>query len=177
MDDVEIQEYLAVQKAVSDFDQRLLTIKGWGVTLSLAALGFGFQYKSYGLFLVAAASSLAFWALEGSVKRHQMRYYLRMLQIEVNRYAHRAPDAVGVSSPRIHWTWTQANRYFDGTLDDVDEPPRYRKGKRTSYRLAWMLPHVALPHAITFTLGACLFLLGYFGSPLMAGFALGSAAK
>jgi hypothetical protein len=27
---------------VKDFDQRLLTIKGWGVTLSLASLGLGF---------------------------------------------------------------------------------------------------------------------------------------
>ncbi len=39
MNDIELQEYFAVEKAVSDFDLRLLTIKGWGVTLSLAALG------------------------------------------------------------------------------------------------------------------------------------------
>lgn len=37
MNDIELQEYFAVEKAVSDFDLRLLTIKGWGVTLSLAA--------------------------------------------------------------------------------------------------------------------------------------------
>jgi hypothetical protein len=45
MDDVEVQEYFVLEKAISDFDQRLLTIKRWGVTLSLAALGFGFQIQ------------------------------------------------------------------------------------------------------------------------------------
>ena len=84
-DEAELQEYFALVKSVSDFDQRLLTVKSWGVTLSLAALGFGFQYRSYGMFIVAAASSLAFWSLEGEMKRHQMRHYPRMREIEVNR--------------------------------------------------------------------------------------------
>ena len=33
-----LREYYAVFDTVNDFDKRLLTIKGWGVTLSLAAL-------------------------------------------------------------------------------------------------------------------------------------------
>lgn len=85
-DDFEQQEYFALVKVVSDFDQRLLTIKSWGVTLSLVALGLGFQYSAYGFFLVAAASSLAFWIIEGAVKRHQMRHDPRMREIEINRY-------------------------------------------------------------------------------------------
>src|SRR5262249_61284254 len=104
MDDTELQEYFVLEKAISEFDQRLLTVKGWGVTLSLAALGFGIQYRSYGLFLVAAASSVAFWTLEGTIKRHQMRHYFRMLQIEVNSHTHR------LLAPRIHWSWMQPGR-------------------------------------------------------------------
>jgi hypothetical protein len=42
--DPDLEEYFSLVKSVSDFDQRLLTVKSWGVTLSLAALGFGFQY-------------------------------------------------------------------------------------------------------------------------------------
>ncbi len=60
-------------KSVADFDQRLLTVKGWGVTLSLPALGLGFRYRVYGFFLIAAAGSLAFWVIEHAAMRHQMR--------------------------------------------------------------------------------------------------------
>ena len=175
MNDVELQEYFAVEKAVSDFDQRLLAIKGWGVTLSLAALGFGFQYRSYGLFLVAAASSAAFWTLEGTVKRHQMRHYFRMLQIEVNRTRLPETGPNQLSAPRIHWSWMQANDYFRGTLAVYDAPPEFRKEEHKSYLLAWLLPHVALPHAITLVLGTLLFFLGCFGH--LTGFALGAVGK
>jgi len=37
---------------------------------------------------------VAFWSLEGTIKRHQMRYYPRMREIEVNRYI----QAGGVSA-------------------------------------------------------------------------------
>ena len=33
---------------VANFDQRLLTIKGWDVTFSLAAIALGFQQNQYG---------------------------------------------------------------------------------------------------------------------------------
>jgi hypothetical protein len=33
------KEYFALEDIVKDFDKRLFTVKGWGVTLSLAALG------------------------------------------------------------------------------------------------------------------------------------------
>lgn len=51
-----IEEYYKLTDIVTAFDQRLLTIKGWGVTLSLFSLGLGFQNDHYGLFLVAALS-------------------------------------------------------------------------------------------------------------------------
>lgn len=36
--DALLKEYYVILKIVGDFDARLLTVKGWGVTLSLAAL-------------------------------------------------------------------------------------------------------------------------------------------
>jgi len=36
-------EYYKIVGAVSDFDKNLLTVKGWGVTLGLAAIAWGFQ--------------------------------------------------------------------------------------------------------------------------------------
>ena len=168
----DLTEYFAIVALVSEFDQRLLTIKSWGVTLSLAALGFGFQYKSYGLFLVAAASSLAFWSLESTVKRHQMRYYPRMREIEVARYEKAPAGEREFSAPRIDWSWVQASSIFRGAARGVRQRPE-SSGHNKAYRRAWLLPHVAMPHAITFAIGIVLFLIGCFGG--LAQFQLGGA--
>jgi hypothetical protein len=169
--DPDLEEYFELVKTVSEFDQRLLTVKSWGVTLSLAALGLGFQYRSYGLFLVASASSLAFWSLEGAIKRHQMRYYPRMRQIEVNRYIRAGEQDKEFSAPRIDWSWARADRLFRGLLKDLASPPEPSAPSK-AYTRAWLLLHVAMPHVITLLIGILLFGLGYFG--YLRGFELGS---
>jgi hypothetical protein len=175
MDDpAELQEYFALVKTVAEFDQRLLTIKSWGVTLSLAALGFGFQYLSYGMFLVSAASSVAFWSLETAVKRHQMRYYPRMREIEVNRYERSPEGERRFSAPRMDWSWYRAGKLFRGELAEPDLPPE-RSGPDAWYGRAAFLPHVMLPHAITFVVAVVLFLLAAAG--YISRFGLGSAGK
>lgn len=80
------EEYYRLSAIVDGFDQRLLTIKGWGVTLSLASIGIGFQQDHYGLFLVATHSGLGFWIIEAVTKMHQMRFYPRMGDIEYACY-------------------------------------------------------------------------------------------
>jgi hypothetical protein len=173
-EDFEQQEYFAVQAAISDFDQRLLTIKGWGVTLSLAALGFGFQYRSYGLFLVSAASSLSFWAVEAVTKRHQMRHYLRAREIEVHHYAVAAAEGKKYSVPRISWSWEQAQNIYNGA--DPDSMTKVKPvGVFRWYRFSFVLPHVMLPHAITLAVSVALFFLGLHG--MLSGFSLGAVVK
>ena len=44
----------------SSYDGWLLIVKGWSVTLSLAALGLGFQQRHYALFFLAAVTGAAF---------------------------------------------------------------------------------------------------------------------
>ena len=44
------EEYLKLVDVVSSFDSNLITVKSWGVTLGLAALGFGFKEKNWGYF-------------------------------------------------------------------------------------------------------------------------------
>lgn len=123
-DDFEEKEYFELVKAVNDNDQRLFTVKGWGVTLSLVALGLGFQYRAYGFFLIAAASSFAFWIIEGAVKRHQMRYYPRMREIEVNRYV--ADGRSATSSPRMDFSWERAGDLLRGkATPNADITPPY----------------------------------------------------
>lgn len=158
-------EYFQLVEIVTDFDKRLLTVKGWGVTLSLAAIAWAFQDGHYGLFLVAAISGLAFWVLEAVFKQHQMRYYLRMREIEVINYDQlRFPlsDGVEVSTPMMDWSWTHAPRYFSGKTRGAPAAPT-RYGKFEAYRYGWLFPHVSMPHAITVVVGLVLFALGATG--------------
>ncbi|MCV2362692.1 hypothetical protein LNV23_04415 [Paucibacter sp. DJ1R-11] len=162
-DSFEKDEYFALVKAVADFDQRLLTVKGWGVTLSLAALGLGFQYRAYGFFLIAAASSLAFWVIEHAGKRHQMRHYVRIREIEFNQYQRASAAEKAFSSPRTDWSWQTASETLAGEVGKAGSPLEQR-GRNKWYGFAGLLPHVALPHAITLAIGLFFFCQGYQGS-------------
>lgn len=170
-DSFEKDEYFALVKSVADFDQRLLTVKGWGVTLSLAALGLGFQYRAYGFFLIAAASSLAFWIIEHAGKRHQMRHYVRIREIEVNQYLRASDKDRPFSSPRTDWSWHTARRTLSGAKDQHLLPVEHRRRNKW-FAVAGLLPHVALPHAITLAIGIFLFYQGHSGK--LPAFTLGN---
>ena len=92
------------------------------------------------------------------MKRHQMRYYLRMREIEVLQYQRViGDDAKAFSSPRIDSSWSYA-----GILYEQQQAAEYRlvvdPGPRMSYRFVWFYPHVFLPHLISFLAGVVLFL-------------------
>lgn len=158
-----LREYYEVFRVVNEFDKQLLTVKGWGVTLSLAALAWGFQYVHYGLFLVAALSGLAFWLIEGAMKRHQMRFYLRMREIEVLQYKRASSEDDRVfSSPRVDSSWSHAGRLYSRKDANAYHPEEVR-GPRKSYRLVWFFPHVCLPHVVSVIVGLALLYLGAHG--------------
>jgi hypothetical protein len=158
-----LKEYYEIVRIVGEFDGRLMTVKGWGVTLSLAALAWGFQYGRYGLFLVSSLSGLAFWIIEGTMKRHQMRYYLRMRKIEVLQYQRCADDSARTaSSPRIDSSWSYAGILYTRGGSSASHPVAVH-GPRRSYRLAWFFPHVFLPHLLSVVAGLLLLVLGYRG--------------
>ena len=100
-------EYYAILDVITGFDQRIMIVKGWSVTLSLAALGLGFQQGHYALFALAGATALAFWFVDTLLKWHQMRFYSRMRDIEVTSFHlnHLTVGGLEVSSPRIDWYW------------------------------------------------------------------------
>jgi hypothetical protein len=165
------KEYFTLVDIVKDFDQRLLTIKGWGVTLSLAALGLGFQYQHYGLFLVAAISGMGFWIIEAIIKRHQMRYYVRMREIEVRMSELNSTKISDIPTPQIDWSWFIAPGYFKGIYKDPPIPPR-RYGQPPPDDLPVLssfdikplfFAHVFLPHIISVVVGGLLFILGITG--------------
>lgn len=167
------EEYYRLAGLVEGFDQRLLTIKGWGVTLGLASLGFGFEKQHYGLFLVAALSGLAFWVVEATTKSHQMRFYPRMRDIEViarELFGTSGADGRTVSSPLIDWSWTTGRQRLWGgdSKGDPGSPQRHPDQQEKTGRLGPLIvlfyPHVFMPHLLTVLAGAVLFAIGLSGS-------------
>lgn len=151
------KEYYTLFEIINRYDERFITIKGWGVTVSMAFLGAGFQFGHYGLFFVASVSSFAFWMFEATIKRHQMRHYVRMRELEL-------PEDGVQYKPKIDWTWKMAPGYYEGKT----KPTRgiagaERYGSRLSYNYAVLMPSVLLPYIISCPVGAILFLIGSFG--------------
>jgi hypothetical protein len=160
-----LAEYFKVYDAVQEFDRRLITVKGWGVTLSLAAIGWGFEKGHYGLFLVAALSGLGFWAIEGVYKRYQMRSYVRMREIEVicfELFAETIPGKSSVSAPQIDWSWFNGDKYFLGDHTGPLGPPE-RFATTPRYNRTWLFAGVMFPHIISFAAGLALFCLALLG--------------
>lgn len=178
------REYYAILDVVNGYDQRFLTIKGWSVTLSLVALGLGFTEQHAFYFALAAFSAVSFWVLEALAKRHQLRYYARMRDIEVacfhvNRVE--LPELGEVSAPRIDMSWS-----FDGFAVDASgtptpaqdrkgrpvtdwrtDPPWRRKPEEVRWLLVrpWLMPHVLLPHVLAVVVGLLLCLGTALGVP------------
>src|SRR5687767_9630053 len=151
-DESVLKEYYEIFRTVNDFDKTLLTVKGWGVTLSLTALAWGFQQSHYGLFLVSSLSGLGFWLIEGTMKRHQMRYYYRMREIEVLRYERiKENEPEAISSPLIDYSWSYAGLVYQGI--EKEFRPSLSRGPRKSYQRAWFFPHVFLPHMLSVIAG------------------------
>ncbi len=99
------------------------------------------------------------------MKRHQMRYYLRMREIEVLQYKHAASeDARALSSPRIDSSWSHAGRLYSGKDKDFSQPPKQIEGPQWSYWFAWVLPHVCVPHVVSVVVGLALLYLGIHGA-------------
>jgi hypothetical protein len=168
------EEYYAIVRVIADFDGRLVTVKGWSVTLSLAGLGLGFQQAHYALFGLAAASALGFWYIDAAMKRHQMRYYPRMRDIEVaanelqeqGTADRKGTVLAGFSTPRIDWYWKFTGRLPDERLAAVTrrDPAEVRR----SLLLAPLMGHVMLPHAVAVVLGFVLFILAVQDAPGLA---------
>ena len=134
------QEYFQLQKAVEDFDQRSLTMKGWSVTASMAAIGAAFTQATPTLFLLASASAFLFWVIEALWKSFQQAYYPRIRKIEDFM---RGVGAEEFSSPDIAHSWSMAWR-------------------KTSFARNLWWGHVCLPHVAVVFAGILLWFWSLF---------------
>jgi hypothetical protein len=155
------KEYYAVVGIVSAFDQRLMTIKGWSVTISLAALGFGFSRGHYALFGVAAITGAVFWIIDVLTKRHQLRYYPRMRDIEVAAFKLNNVEISKdkfLSAPRVDWTWSLPERPERKPEEDqrhLNQKNARRRHSKRCCAVPWM-GNVMLPHVVAIALGILL---------------------
>ena len=75
-------EYFKLQDFYEGFDNKVQTIKGWSVTISIAAITVGFSYKNEYIWLLATLTSLVFWILEAKWKAFQYYHHGRIAEIE-----------------------------------------------------------------------------------------------
>lgn len=130
--DLLLAEYMKLQDIVETFDERTLQIKGWSVTISLAAVVAAFASDKLGdnartaILLVAAASALAFWAIEFVWKCFQWTFFHRIDHIEQS-----LRDGGPLCAP------LQIRSFFHAN---------FKRDLKGNYRKAWK-PFIALPHA------------------------------
>jgi hypothetical protein len=143
-------EYQIITKTVSDFDGRLITVKSWSVTVSLAGIGAGIQADHYSLFLVGGIGALSFYLIEVVMKHQQMRYYPRMREIEVAATKLNDVELNGMnySSPQIDWWWDKQAKAVGKTPTSRNSVPRLRLP---------FYPHVAIPSLLIAIVGITLF--------------------
>jgi hypothetical protein len=163
------REYYSILGVISEYDGRLITIKSWSVTLSLAGLGLGFQQQHYSLFALSAVAALAFWYLDALMKRFQLRYYPRMRDIEYATYFLNHVRCLGeldhVSSPRIDMTWSYRGDPKHGDWRDAVPERRSPEKIRQLLRRPFYMPQVFLPHVIAVVVGFALFAAAALDAP------------
>ncbi len=79
-------EYVLIYAAYEDFNGHFLTLKGWSVSVSLAAIIAVYSKKlgSSGkvVLWIAALSSIPFWILDTLWKSYQKAYLARLIDLE-----------------------------------------------------------------------------------------------
>lgn len=76
------EEYLFLEKLYEDTDGKAHTIKGWSITVAIAAIGTGILNTNKIAFLLGIVSSVVFWLLEGYWRSFTHYYAKRIQQIE-----------------------------------------------------------------------------------------------
>lgn len=132
-----VQEYFKIVDIISAYDDRILVIKGWGVTFSLVMLATAFQKKAPSLFWIASLSALCFYILDGTYKNYQTNYYPQMRNIEILCASENAFSNTG-----IDWGWDQSN---DGVKLDKTKTPKPREPDSfldSIFNLGVILPYI-----------------------------------
>ena len=131
-----------MQKAIEDFDGRVLNIKNWSVVFGFSSVAAAFASHTSAVLLCSAVSAACFWYLEVLWKLSQSAFYARNRLLEQYfRGEAEAPKPLQIAT-EWYTEWTKLWR-------------------ESMWKRLALWPHVALPHC--FVLVASVFLFCFFG--------------
>jgi len=139
--DLLAKEYVLLQNIIDGFDARMLTIKTWSVTTSLAGIGAAFSYHVTALLFISTASTILFWQLEARWKTFQLAHYARIMEIE-DYFAGRTSEIVSL---QMSTSWGVS----------------WKSNLSSTHSRSAQMIHVAAPHVFIGLVGVILILLHY----------------
>jgi hypothetical protein len=115
-----------------------------------------------------------FYIIDILTKRHQLRYYPRMWDIEeaASELNNVTIDKREVFAPRVDWTWSVPRKHSKSELlGDQSNEDIQKKFKEVLRRVPFM-GNVWLPHLVAIVLGLFLFFYAQFNGPGLKDLAL-----
>ncbi len=109
--DLAVQEYFHLSSILESYDEKILTIKGWGVTVSLVLLGTAVLRKSRPTLLVSGLGAVAFWLLEAYYGIIARAHADRVVELERSLRT----GSAAVPSPAIYSSWSENFTWSDLT--------------------------------------------------------------
>jgi hypothetical protein len=132
------QEYFKLVDILAQYDDRLMVIKGWSITVGLALIGYAFQHGQRAILLLCCVSTLCFAFVDAKFKEYQVNYYPRMQAIE--ECVARPQEQRAACIPLQINSWWTASQVWYGVF------------------LQFGKLGVLMPHFVVFILGLWLFL-------------------
>src|SRR5690349_13587542 len=121
-------EYIMLQNFYEDIDSKGLTVKGWAITVALAAIGTGLFYRRE-VFLIGLFAALVFWYLEAYWRGLSHFFSARIQEIEQTFRSGKWQEEIPL---QVYSTWAKEyEKSGDQTLKYMFKP-------------AARLPHIAI---------------------------------
>jgi len=151
------EEYFFLQRIYEDFDKRLLGIKRWAVTVCIAGIGLGFEYKGSArwIWFLVAAASLGFWFIEALWKQFQYGHTYRIRELE--GFFRRESEIESIHPLQIYHSWFQKYAHDKPLYQYEEKRPRLKPAQRL-LRDA-IRPMVLMPYAVILLFAAFLIVI------------------
>jgi hypothetical protein len=131
-------EYIMLQNFYEDIDSKGLTVKGWAITVALAAIGTGLLYRRE-VFLIGLFAALVFWYLEAYWRGLSHFFAARIQEIEQAFRSGKWKEEVPL---QVYSTWAK----------------EYEKSKDQTLRYMFK-PAARLPHLVIGAIQLILYIL------------------
>ncbi len=114
MDEISLlkDEYLKLIDVVAGYDNNLMVIKGWSITVGLALLGYAITAKRRSLLIACIIGLIAFAFVDAKYKEYQVTYYPRMAEIEQCIAAKQKASTTNCVVFSIDKSWWESKKWY-----------------------------------------------------------------